>query len=231
MPHTIEPIAILQSPYTDKFGIPRQPGLAPSALGRIKLLPPFNTADAVRGLEEFSHIWLIFLFHRHLERKITPTVRPPRLGGNQRIGVFASRSSFRPNHLGQSAVRLQGIQYENGQPVITVSGIDLLDGTPIVDIKPYIPYSDSHPEATASFASAAPRLMQVKFSESAEQQLTALAGTYPELRQLLVEILQQDPRPAYKTASPDREYGFSLYSLNIRFRVSQTTVDVTHISA
>ncbi len=233
MNYTIEPIGILHSPYTDKFGIPRQPGLVPSAKATITLLPPYNAPDAVRGLEGFSHIWLSFVFHQHLGRGFSATVRPPRLGGNQRIGVFASRSSFRPNSMGQSVVPLLEVNTGNGQVCLTVSGIDLLDNTPIIDIKPYLPYSDSLPGAHAHFATQAPTpCLTVIFSASAESQCQHHQNAqYPELKTLITEILQQDPRPPYHQEDQHRQYGFTLYRLEVQFYVFCGTATVSCISS
>lgn len=232
MPYTLEPVAILRSPFTDKFGIPRQPGLAPSARGTIEMLAPYHGAEAVRGLEGFSHIWITFLFHRHIDHPVSTTVRPPRLGGNQRLGVFATRSSFRPNPIGQSAVKLVSIQQASSGTVLTVSGIDILDHTPVIDIKPYIPYSDSLPEARGGFADHAPApTLSVDFDPSAKQQLQHLSQEkYPALQQLIIEVLRQDPRPAYKKGDSLREYGLHLYDLNIRFQVNGSHVIVIEIA-
>ncbi|MCG6507892.1 tRNA (N6-threonylcarbamoyladenosine(37)-N6)-methyltransferase TrmO, partial [Vibrio parahaemolyticus] len=140
--HTIEPIAVIESPYKEKFAVPRQPRLVPSATARVKLLGESNCPEAVRGIEQFSHLWLLFLFDQNLQAGWKPTVRPPRLGGNERIGVLASRSTFRPNGIGMSAVELRGVRKQGDQIYLDLGSVDLVDGTPIIDIKPYIPYSD-----------------------------------------------------------------------------------------
>ncbi len=145
--YSIEPIGIIETPYKEKFAVPRQPRLVPAAKARVKLLGEANSPEAVRGLEQFSHVWLLFLFDQNLEAGWKPTVRPPRLGGNERIGVFASRSTFRPNGIGMSAVEMKSITKKGDQIYIDLGSVDLVDGTPIVDIKPYIPYSDAIPEA------------------------------------------------------------------------------------
>jgi tRNA-Thr(GGU) m(6)t(6)A37 methyltransferase TsaA len=152
----IAPIGVISTPFKQKFGIPRQPGLAPAALGVIDITAPYDDINAFRGLEQFSHLWLLFHFHKHADKNWSPLIRPPRLGGNEKIGVFASRSTFRPNGLGQSVVKLNEVSKDKGKVTITVSGVDLLDQTPIIDIKPYIPYSDSIPKAQAGYASEAP---------------------------------------------------------------------------
>jgi len=154
------PIGVIRSPYREKFGIPRQPGLAPNLISRVQLCDEFNHPDTVRGLEHCSHIWLLFLFSETAEKGWSPTVRPPRLGGNKRMGVFATRSPFRPNPLGMSAVKLIAIEEYEGQVELVVSSADLLDGTPIIDIKPYLTYCDSIPTATCEFATDIPLLKQ-----------------------------------------------------------------------
>ena len=146
-PLSLQPVGILHSPYKEKFAVPRQPGLVPSARARLELLPPCNDAQTLRGIEQFSHLWLIFQFHECASQGWHPTVRPPRLGGNERVGVFASRSPFRPNGLGLSVVQLLGVHQQGPRLWLELAGIDLVDGTPILDIKPYVPYADSHPQA------------------------------------------------------------------------------------
>ena len=230
MRYTIEPVAIVHSPYTDKFGIPRQPGLVPSAKATIEFIAPYNTADAVRGLEGFSHIWLNFLFHKHLDRKYSATVRPPRLGGQQKVGVFASRSSFRPNAMGQSCVALDEIDASDRHLILRVSGIDLLDQTPIIDVKPYLPYSDSHPNALGGFAPQAPAQLIVEFTEEAAEQCEQFHEAYPLLGTLITEIIRQDPRPAYHNGRISKSYGFKLYQLNICFHVLENQAMVTEVS-
>ncbi|MGL4678266.1 MAG: tRNA (N6-threonylcarbamoyladenosine(37)-N6)-methyltransferase TrmO, partial [Plesiomonas shigelloides] len=176
---TLTPIGVIQSPYKEKFAVPRQPGLVQDGNGELRLLPPYNQPDAVRGLEQFSHIWLVFVFHQTQEQGWRPTVRPPRLGGNERLGVFATRSTFRPNPIGLSKVELRGIKVHGGEVYLELGSLDLVDGTPILDIKPYLPYVDSEPEARAGFAQEAPQSdMQVLFSAAAEQVLQQEAHRY-----------------------------------------------------
>ncbi len=218
-PLTMTPIAIAHSPFAEKFGIPRQPGIAPSAQGIIELLEPYNRPESVRGLEGYSHIWLIFVFHGTQEQGWRPTVRPPRLGGNQRMGVFATRSTFRPNPIGLSCVKLDQVETTDGVVKLHVSGLDLMDGTPILDIKPYIPFADCHPEATAEFVPEAPEQLPVIFTSEAEASCPVL------LRSLVIETLAQDPRPAYQETE-HREYGLVLSGYNIRFYVAHHTVTV-----
>ena len=212
---TLDILAIARSPYKEKFAIPRQPGLAPSVLTRVELQAPFDDPGALQGLERVSHIWLIFCFHGVGSRPESLRVRPPRLGGNQRIGVFATRSTHRPNGLGQSLVRIEKIE----GTTLLVSGADLLDGTPIVDIKPYVPYTDSVPDATNMIAPSAPESLDVSWSEEARQQATTEAARLNEnVVAVIGECLAQDPRPAYQAHDPEREYGVRLWDLNVRWR-------------
>lgn len=211
----LSPIGYLATPFPDRFGVPRQPALAPHARGYLRLVPPYDRAEAVRGLEAFSHLWLTFVFHctPGLWR---PTVRPPRLGGNRRVGVFASRSPYRPNSLGLSLVELLAINVDKGV-LLTFAGVDLVDGTPILDLKPYLPFVESRPHARAGFVDGAPALRPVSFSPQACQQMDAQRLRWPDLGELLREVLAQDPRPAY-AADPQREYGLRLYDLEIKWR-------------
>ncbi|WP_040095556.1 tRNA (N6-threonylcarbamoyladenosine(37)-N6)-methyltransferase TrmO, partial [Aeromonas australiensis] len=156
MKFEIDTLGIIRSPYKEKFAIPRQPGLVKSARARLELLPPYDQPDVLRGIEQFSHLWLSFVFHQTMAQGWHPTVRPPRLGGNERVGVFATRSTFRPNPLGLSVVELHGVGRERGKLWLELGAVDLLDGTPIVDIKPYVPYADSLPDARGGFAPDAP---------------------------------------------------------------------------
>ncbi|KJF96706.1 tRNA (N6-threonylcarbamoyladenosine(37)-N6)-methyltransferase TrmO [Photobacterium leiognathi] len=228
MSYSIDPIGIIHSPYKEKFAVPRQPGLVPSARSEIILQGDANSLEAVRGIEQFSHLWLLFLFDQNLEAGWRPTVRPPRLGGNERIGVFASRATFRPNGIGMSAVELKGIRHENGNVIIELGGVDLVDGTPIVDIKPYIPYSDSLPQAQGGFASSAPDLMPVCFSETALNQLPSKNKTYYQT--VISEVLAQDPRPAYKKGKPDlKQYAVHLFDFNVHFSVTEQQITVNQI--
>ncbi|MDK2124772.1 tRNA (N6-threonylcarbamoyladenosine(37)-N6)-methyltransferase TrmO [Parachitinimonas caeni] len=211
-----EAIGRVESPYKEKFAIPRQPGLAAHAKGRVVLLPPYDVADAVRGLEGFSHIWLSFIFHATAEQGWRPTVRPPKLGGNARVGVFATRSTFRPNPIGLSVVRLLGVDIRKGV-ALEIEGMDLLDGTPIIDIKPYLPFVDSQPGASMGFAPEPVAFLQVMFHPQAEPALQAASCRYPDLVGLIRDVLAQDPRPGYAD-DPERVYGMQLYDLNIRWR-------------
>ena len=218
-------IARVHSDFPSKFGIPRQSGLAPELKAQVVFEPEYRNPDAVRGLEQFSHIWLIWQFSQAVRDNWSPTVRPPRLGGNQRIGVFASRSPFRPNSLGLSSVKLERIELEGPQgPVLHIAGADLMDGTPIFDIKPYLPYVDSHPEAVGGFTEETKDYrLQVEIPDCWLEQV-------PEKdRQALRNVLELDPRPAYQK-DPDRVYGFGFAGMEVRFRVEGETVVVCEIS-
>ncbi|MBL4831678.1 MAG: tRNA (N6-threonylcarbamoyladenosine(37)-N6)-methyltransferase TrmO [Aliivibrio sp.] len=229
MNYSIEPIGVIHSPYKEKFAVPRQPRLAPSATARVELTGEANTPEAVRGIEQFSHLWLLFLFDKNLEAGWRPTVRPPRLGGNERVGVFASRATFRPNGIGMSAVELRGVTQQGAQTYLELGSVDLVDGTPIVDIKPYIPYSDSIPTAEGGFAEHAPQTKAVLFSISAQQQLHKHPqGSHMEA--VIKEVLGQDPRPAYKKGKADKkEYAVHLFDLNVKFTVNNDSMTVTAI--
>ncbi len=223
------PIGVIRSCFREKFGIPRQPGLVPAARATLELLPPYNQPAAVRGLEDFSHLWLIFAFHGVPAGRWQPTVRPPRLGGNRRLGVFATRSTFRPNPIGLSAVTLDHITVRPGQVALHLAGVDLLDGTPVLDIKPYLPYADRIGDATGGFAPEAPALLSaVDFSAAA----TGFCAAWPwgDLRELIVQILRQDPRPAYERADPTPQlHGMKLYNLDVRWEIRGEVAYVTEI--
>lgn len=220
MTYTIDPIGIIHTCFPEKFGIPRQPLLAPSAKGILELHAPYNDPDCVAGLEHVSHLWLSFVFHQHVDKGWKPKVRPPRLGGNQKVGVFATRSSFRPNHLGLSVVKLDAISLEKNTVRLHLSGVDLLDGTPIIDIKPYVPYADSIDGAKHAFADSTPVQLPVVFSENASIFCDEYQQKTDEcLRTLIVEVLQQNPRPAYHNKkTSDKEYGMILLHYNVRWR-------------
>ncbi|MFU2316144.1 tRNA (N6-threonylcarbamoyladenosine(37)-N6)-methyltransferase TrmO [Rahnella sp. PCH160] len=218
---SFEQIGTIHSPYKEKFAVPRQPGLIQDGGGELHLHAPYNQPEAVRGLEDFSHIWVMFIFHQTMDGGWRPTVRPPRLGGNTRTGVFATRSTFRPNPLGMSLVELKGIRCQGQNVILQLGSLDLVDGTPVVDIKPYLPFAESHPEARAGFAQHAPQAdMLVEFLSQAESQLAKHAGKYPHLRRFITQVLGQDPRPAYrKGESTERDYAVRLLEFNVRWRV------------
>lgn len=217
-------IAHIRSDFSSKFGVPRQSGLVDSLEAAIVFEPEYRNADALRGLEDFSHLWLIWAFHHAVRDTWSPTVRPPRLGGNTRMGVFATRSPFRPNPIGLSSVRLDRVELtaEYG-PVIYVRGADLVDGTPIFDIKPYIPYADSHPDAVGGFASA-PAGETLTVIIPPEQ----LEKVPESRREALRGVLAQDPRPHYQN-DPERVYGFQFAGLEVRFSVAEQTLTVREI--
>jgi len=232
MPLTIEPIAKVHSPFREKFGVPRQPGLVPAAEGWLEFLPEFASEEALRGIEEFSHLWLIFVFDQVLGEGWQATVRPPRLGGNIRQGVFATRSPYRPNHLGLSCVRNLGIERRRNLLGVRIGGLDLVDGTPVVDIKPYLLYTDAVLEASGGrFQSRPQPELQVVFTPDAEAQCLWQRRHHPDLKELITQVLQQDPRPAYQKTGADRAYGISLYDLNVRWQVDGKTIRVLEILA
>ena len=223
--HAMKVIARIRSDFTEKFGIPRQSGLVEALEARIVFEPEYRTPDAVRGMEGFSHIWLIWQFSRAVRANWSPTVRPPRLGGNERMGVFATRSPFRPNAIGLSCVKLERIEYsaELG-PLLHVQGADLLDGTPIYDIKPYIPYADCHPDASAGFTA------QTRMHHLNVECDPALWARVPEAEQEgLRGVLAHDPRPSYQH-DPARVYGMEFAGLEVHFTVDGETLTVTDIT-
>ncbi len=229
----IKPIGILRSPFTEKFGIPRQANLIQSAYAEVKLHSPFNNPDALSGLENFSHIWLTFNFHLNNQEKWRPMIRPPRLGGNKKVGVFASRSPFRPNNLGQSLVALREIKVSNHQASIIIACPDLLDGTPIYDIKPYIHYADSNDKAECAFAETQPQAsLKVAFSPECLTKLAHFSELYPsDLKSLIEEVISYDPRPAYKQSQQDkRTYKLRLYDLDLSFSVNEGLAYLDDIS-
>lgn len=221
MQHTVSPVGIVRSCFKEKFAIPRQPQLAPAARGVLEMLPPFDQGDAVAGLEQVSHVWLLFLFHQALEDKPRLKVRPPRLGGNKSMGVFATRATHRPNGIGQSVVRLEGV--EPGR--LLLSGIDLLDGTPVLDIKPYVPYADSIAGASNLMASEAPEAIAVQWADSALPQAHEHALRLGEpLVELIEQCLAQDPRPAYQVPPVERVYGVKFWDVQVRWHYPQPDV-------
>ena len=221
-------IGVIRSPYKEKFAVPRQPGLVKNGGGELHLLPPYNQADAVRGLENFSHLWVLFVFHQTMEGGWRPTVRPPRLGGNARMGVFATRSTFRPNPIGMSLVELKGICCQKERVVLELGSLDLVDGTPVVDIKPYLPFAEALPDASASYAQQAPLAeMAVCFTPETEAQLLTLEKRYPRLKMFITEVLAQDPRPAYrKEEEAGKTYAVWLLDFNVRWRVISSGFEV-----
>ncbi len=222
----IKPIAYIKNDYKEKFGIPRQSGLIKSAVSKIVFEPEFCDINALRGMEGYSHLWLIWLFSENAEAEWSPTVRPPRLGGNVRMGVFATRSPFRPNPIGLSCVELDHVEDGEEGPVIYVKGADLMDGTPIFDIKPYVPYADSHPEASSGFAGDVfDHSMKVEIADEILERIPV------EKREAVLEMLAQDPRPGYQRGQK-RIYGMEYGDMNIRFRGEEdriVVIDVQHV--
>lgn len=226
----LKPIGWYRGPFGEKFGCPRQSGLAPT-LGWLEFAPGCAHPDFVRGLEHYSHLWLIWGFDRNRAGPVHATVRPPRLGGNTRVGVFATRSPYRPNPLGLSVVQLQSIEVSHETTRLQLVGADLVDGTPVFDLKPYLPYADSLPEATAGFAQLKPTAsLQVTFTPAAKARWEQLQATAPKAWEGLVEALALDPRPAYQD-DPSRAYAFRWHDHEIRFVVEGFCLRVTDIEA
>ncbi len=221
----IEPIARIRTDFPAKFGIPRQSGLIDALKATIVFLPPYRDASALRGLDGFSHLWLIWQFSEAVTEHWSPTVKPPRLGGNVRMGVFATRSPFRPNPLGLSCVKLERVELGTAEgPLLHVAGADLLDGTPIYDIKPYLPYADCHPEAVGGFTDALEQArLEVEFPEELLRQIP------PDKREALIGVLAQDPRPGYRRADAERRYGVAFAGFDVRFTVAGDTLRVREV--
>ena len=220
---SMEPIAHIRSDFAEKFGVPRQSGLVDALEASIVFTPPYRSPDALRGLEDFSHLWLIWVFDRAIRESWSPTVRPPRLGGNARMGVFATRSPFRPNPIALSCVKLEGIEQTAEGPVLRVRGADLVDGTPILDIKPYIPYADCHPDAAAGFTA------QTQFHHLTMVCDAGLWARVPADQQAALQgVLENDPRPSYQH-DPERVYGMEFGGLEVHFKVDGEVLTVTGI--
>ena len=218
-------IARIHSDFSTKFGVPRQSGLVDALESTVVFEPEYRNPDALRGLEDFSQLWLVWVFDKAVRRDWSPTVRPPRLGGNRRMGVFATRSPFRPNPIALSSVKLAGIEQTAEQgPVLHIRGADLMDGTPILDIKPYIPYADAHPEALGGFAAVpAGETLEVIIPPELLEKIP------PERREALRGVLAQDPRPHYQD-DPERIYGFGFAGMEVRFSVEGSRLTVREIS-
>ena len=223
-PISMDVIAVMHSDFPTKFGIPRQSGLAEALQSTIVFEPAYRNPEALRGIEGFSHLWILWQFSQAVRQDWSPTVRPPRLGGNTRMGVFATRSPFRPNAIGLSCVRLLSVEHTQDMgTVLHIGGADLMDGTPILDIKPYIPYCDAHPEAMGGFTQdAGDYLLEVDFPENLKQRLPA------EKQEAICQVLSHDPRPSYHKDS-DRVYGLSFAGFDIRFRVKDTVLTVVDV--
>ena len=226
----LQTIGVIRSCYRQKFGIPRQPNLTSADESELELLPPFNQEATVRGLEDFSHIWIQFIFHQTLEDGWRPTIRPPKLGGKKRMGVFATRSTHRPNPLGLSVVRLKEIISTPKKLILKLGSADLLDGTPVVDIKPYLPYADMIPDASAGFTVDRPPLVDVQLSPQAAQQCETYENlTSRPLHKLICEVLAQDPRPSYLSQSTHRRHGVLLWDVNVVWQNQGDYFLVTHL--
>lgn len=225
---SFEKIGVICSPYKEKFAVPRQPGLVKDGGGELHLIAPYNQPEAVRGLEGFSHLWLLFIFHHTMEGGWRPTVGPPRLGGNARMGVFATRSTFRPNPVGMSLVELQGINCHKDQVILQLGGLDLIDGTPVVDIKPYLPFVEAIPNARAGYAQHAPDAsMPVFFTAEVSAKIRILDKRYPQLARFIRDVLAQDPRPAYrKNDASKQSYAVWLLDFNVRWRITEHGAEV-----
>ena len=223
-PISMDVIAVMHSDFPTKFGIPRQSGLAEALQSTIVFEPAYRNPEALRGIEGFSHLWILWQFSQAVRQDWSPTVRPPRLGGNTRMGVFATRSTFRPNAIGLSCVRLLSVEHTQDMgTVLHIGGADLMDGTPILDIKPYIPYCDAHPEAMGGFTQdAGDFILEVDFPENLKQRLPA------EKQEAICQVLSHDPRPSYQKDS-DRVYGLSFAGHDIRFTVKDKVLTVVDV--
>jgi len=225
------PVAVAHTCFKAKFGIPRQAGLVNEATGVIEFIPPYNQPNAVRGLEEFSHIWVLFVFHHSIRESWKATVRPPRLGGDKRVGVFASRSPFRPCPIGLSAVKLDDVVCKNAKVLLHVRGMDILDGTPVLDVKPYIPYADSLSWASGGFAPSAPEsdAIAVSFTDDALAQCSAIEKKgIADFTMLARKLISANPRPAYQNED-GRVYGIFIYGFEIVWKMVGDSAIVTEI--
>ncbi len=230
MEFTFKAIGTISSCFKERFGIPRQPGLVPEARALLKMIHPFGQPDAMKELESFSHIWVLFVFHASMRDFRKTTVRPPRLGGNKRAGVFATRSSFRPNAIGMSAIELEKITYQGKETCLHLKGVDILDGTPVLDIKPYLPYADSISHAKSGFApSPSASIFDVTFSPEAKSFcLKKEQENYPGLIKLIEQILKTDPRPAYYNVSPQKNsFGMKIHDIDVKWEIIGNIIYVT----
>ena len=228
---TFASIGVVHSPCTEKFAVPRQPGLAASLNGRIEIFKPYDREEAFVGLDGFSHIWVIGVFHLSLREQWQPSVRPPRLGGNQRVGVFASRAPYRPNPIALSVFRYHGLQREQDRLFLAVSGTDLVDQTPVLDIKPYVPYADQLASAAGGYTEQIDKTtLQVEFNEQAQRQCVAIQREHGlDLATLIEELVRLDPRPAYRNDPVSSGYGMSLAGYNVRFEVCGTLARILSV--
>lgn len=216
--YTLSPIGTVHSCFKEKFGIPRQPGLVTEVTGRLELLPPYNRLDTLDGLTDFTHIWIQFVFHATLQEGWKAKIRPPRLGGKVKVGIFATRTTHRPNPIGLSVVKIGRIYQEEKKIFIDLHGADLLDGTPVLDIKPYLPYADNILDAKGGFAHTQSPTYPVKFSEQAKRQCEEYENLHKrEITTLIKQIITQDPRPSYLSKQIGREHGITLWDINIKW--------------
>ncbi len=230
---TFSPIGIIHSCFKEKFGIPRQAGLVDDAIAEIELYPPYDREETLKGLEGFSHIWVIFIFHDHLGKGWKPMVRPPRLGGNHKMGVFATRSGFRPNPIGLSAVKLTSIKKRPKKVTLNIKGVDFLDKTPVLDIKPYLPYADAIDAASGGYASKEPACsLKVEFSPEAllvclEKEKKGI----PNFKRFIRSILENDPRPAYYSHNPQprKQFGIRVFDVDVKWKIEGEKIIVTTI--
>ena len=234
--YEFNPIGVVHSCYQEKFGIPRQSNLVTSATASIDIVSPYNVAGAFDGLEEFSHIWVIFCFHQNIKENWKPKVRPPRLGGNQRIGVYASRSSFRPNPIGMSVVKLDSIEIFRQRVLLHISGQDFVDQTPVLDIKPYIAYADAIPNTNDAYADKAPtQSLAVSYTKAAEKTIEDFSSAIPNLRNLISDTLAYDPRPSYHRlpqggkGQNQKTYGMKISNFDVKFEVENNLACVLNI--
>ena len=228
MNFTLQPIGFIKSCYKEKFGIPRQPGLVKDAMAEIVLQNPYAQKEAIQALNDYSHIWVQFIFHQSIQTAWKATVRPPKMGGNKRVGVFATRSNFRPNPLGLSVVKLEAVNPFKNRVSLMVSGGDFLDGTPVVDIKPYLPYSDSIPDALSGLSCPETIEKTVVLTEKASSQLQQISKILPHFKSFITELLINDPRPGYKTDS-ERIYGCHVYDYNLMWKANAEKITIIAI--
>ena len=231
---TFKPVGFIESCYQQKFGIPRQPGLVKQATASLTLQPEYSKSEIFRGIEQFSHLWIVFVFHQSIRQNDKTTVRPPRLGGKEKLGVFATRSNFRPNPIGQSVVRFEGVDKIDGRYVLKLSGGDFLDGTPVLDIKPYIPFADSIPDAIAGFASQPPdKCYQVHFSDNATRQIEIASVLLSiDVKSFVSELLSYDPRPAFYEGKYEKtSFAMYLYQHNLQWEIEGSEVKVIGFSS
>lgn len=225
--YQFSPVAITHSPYKEKFGIPRQAGLVTEAKAQLELLSPYNDPSIIKGLETFSHLWVLFVFHAPKHEHWNPTVRPPRLGGNKRLGVFATRSPFRPNPIGMSVVKLEKIERSKGKILIHISGADLLEGTPILDIKPYIKANDIISKAQDGWLE---RAKDSKLRVSFSPQVSEVLKENPQLKKLIAQIIKQDPRPRYQEKKDlEESYAFKLENYDVHFTIKNKSAKITEL--